>query len=374
MMKLNQINKDPFRLFFPLGILFLTIGVLIWVPRIWDAENYPVLLHRTLVLNGFITCFIGGFLFTAVPRFSQTGFAGTSEVLGLLGLILLGVCSGHFEREDLAFLSSGLTGLLILFFLLRRILKRKANPPYSFVFLFIGLILWIISGLSFFFGMGEEMKELQYHGAVMAIILGIGSRLLPGIMGHTAVVSAQREMYEKPLPLLATVPPGFSILMVCYFVSFFIGEDTGVWISAAVVSIIGVTYWKLFSFPVDRSALTISLWITAWLIVLSYLLRAVWTEGMIHGSHAFFINGLVLLSLLVGTRVIQSHGPKDMTLENWKGLYVVTFLVFLSSATRVSAYLMPEQYLSHLGYASVLLVLAVFIWSGKYLRYVLEAP
>lgn len=365
-------TRDPFRLFFPLGIFFLLAGVFIWVPRIWDAENYPVILHRTLVLNGFVTAFIGGFLFTAVPRFSQTDFATKGEVSLLLGLILSGIVAGWFELEKGVSVFSGATALFILFFLLRRIRKRKANPPYSFVFLFVGLILWVISSFGWALTGSDELKELHYHGAVMAIILGVGSRLLPGIMGHTEIVSQQRQAYEAPVPLWKTIPKTFLALMISYIVSFFLPGTIGVFVATAVVVVIAMTYWKLWKLPVERSGLTISVWICAWFIVLSYLLRAFWTDGMIHGSHAFFINGLVLLSILVATRVIQSHGPKDKRLENWKGLYVVTFLIIVSSVTRVSAFLMPEHYLSHLGYASIILVLGVALWSGKYLRYVLE--
>lgn len=361
-----QIQKDPFRLFFPLGICLLFLGVLIWVPRIWDAENYPVLLHRTLVLNGFTACFVGGFLLTAVPRFSQTENAGPLEVISLFLLIMAGIISGYLEQENFAFLFSGLTGLFLLSFLLRRIRKRKANPPYSFIFLFIGLVLWTLSGIASFNGGGEEWKELHYHGAIMAIILGVGSRLLPGIMGHVEIVNAGKEKFFVPIPFL--------FLIVAYVASFFLSGWLSLSLPAGVALVTGIFYWKLFRLPVERTALTISLWITAWLIVLSYLLRALWTEGMIHGSHAFFINGIVLLSLLVGTRVIQSHGPRDKTLENWKGLYVVTFLIFLAAATRVTAYLMPDHYLSHLGYGSILLILGVAIWSVKYLRYAVEVP
>lgn len=371
---METVSRDPFRLFFPVGILFLLIGLLIWVPRIWNPEDYPVLMHRGLVLNGFAACFVGGFLLTAVPRFSQTDFARPWEI-GILSLtILVGVCSGHFENEPLMFLASGGTGLFLLFFVLRRIRKRKANPPYSFLFLFLGLILWTLSGIGAFFGAGEEMKELHYHGSLMAIILGVGSRLLPGIMGHAEIVSAQREHYEAPVPLLKTVPLPFFALIFLYVISFFLPGEWSVRVPAIIVTIIGFTYWKIHSLPRERTALTKSLWITAWLIILSYILRAVWTDGAIHLSHAFFINGIVLLSLLVATRVIQSHGPKDKELENWKGLYFVTFLIFFASATRVSAFLLPEQYLTHLGYGSVLLVLAILIWSGKYLRYVREVP
>ena len=365
-MTATQIQKDPFRLFFPMGISLLILGVLIWVPRIWDAENYPVILHRTLLLNGFTACFVGGFLLTAVPRFSQTDFASLSEVMGLFALVSAGIVSGYLEQENLTFLFSGLTGVFLLSFLLRRIRKRKANPPYSFIFLFVGLFLWIISGAATFLGAGEEWKELHYHGSIMAIILGVGSRLLPGIMGHTDIVNPQQEKFRVPLP--------FAALIIIYIASFFLPGTLPTILPALVVLMIGLMYWKLFKLPVERSALTMSLWIAAWLIVFSYLLRALWPDGMIHGSHAFFINGIVLLSLLVGTRVIQSHGPKDKSLENWKGLYVVTFFIFVSSATRVTAYLMPEHYLTHLGYASIMLVFGVILWGFKYLRYVVEVP
>lgn len=360
-------GRDPFRLFFPLGVFFLLAGVLVWVPRIWDAENYPVILHRTLVLNGFVTCFIGGFLFTAVPRFSQTDFASGGEITGLLTLIISGIIAGWMELEKGASLISGFTAVAILFFLLRRMRKRKANPPYSFLFLFVGLALWILSSFLWPLTGNDDYKELQYHGAVMAIILGVGSRLLPGILGHTEIVDQQRASYEAPVPLIRTVPPFFLALMCAYIVSFF--ANHGPFITAAVVLTIAMKYWKIWTLPEEKTALTISLWLCAWLIVLSYLLRAFWQEGMIHGSHAFFINGLVLLSLLVATRVIQSHGPKDKRLENWKGLYVVTALIFMASVTRVTAYLLPEQYLSHLGYASLLLMGGVILWAAKYLWY-----
>lgn len=364
---MQAISRDPFRLFFPLGILFLLLGILVWVPRIWDPENYPVLMHRALVLNGFTACFVGGFLLTAVPRFSQTDFARPWEIGVLLLTILAGVCSSHFDLEQVMFLGSAATGAFLLIFLLRRIRKRKANPPYSFLFLFLGLVLWVISGVASFLGAGEEMKELHFHGALMAIILGVGSRLLPGIMGHTEIVSPQKESSEKPVAILKTVPLPFFFLIAAYVVSFFLPGEWSLRVPAAVVLVVGFSFWKIHSLPVQRSALTYCLWLTAWFIVLSYLLRAVWAEGSIHGSHAFFINGIVLLCLLIATRVIQSHGSKDLSLENWKGLYLVTFLIFSSSITRVTAVLLPESYLAHLGYGSILLLLGVVIWSFKYL-------
>jgi uncharacterized protein involved in response to NO len=364
------VYSEPFRLFFPAGIFCLLGGALVWLPQIWTTEFYPVLLHRYLVLNGFTTSFIGGFLMTAVPRFSKTEHAKKWEVWTLFSLILLGAIPAALDHERCLFAVSALQAMTILMFIFRRIFKRKENPPYSFLFIFVGLILWIASALASIFIDSESFKQLHYEGAIAAIILGVGGRLIPGILGHVEIVGKQRENYERPVPLLQTVPKYFFLLIFSFVVSYFLPEMTGGVIRTIVVSFIGFFYWKLYQKPAIKTSLTWSIWMSGWFIVFSFLLRAMWPEGMIHGSHAFFLGGIVLLSLLVATRVIQSHGPKDPKLENWKGLYVVTGLILFAAATRVSAFLLPESYLHHLGYSSFLLVVAVIIWSVKYLKYV----
>lgn len=89
---------------------------------------------------------------------------------------------------------------------------------------------------------------------------------------------------------------------------------------------------------------------------------------MIHASHSFFINGIVLLSLLISIRVLRSHGPDDKKLENRKLIYLITFLVILALQPVLRLYLMPAFYLSHLGYSSLVLTLAIIIWGLTYLK------
>lgn len=362
--------SEPFRLFFPLGILCLFSGALVWLPQIWTAEYYPVLLHRYFVLNGFVASFIGGFLMTAVPRFSKTSHAKPYEVWSLFVLILVGLFPAWSGEEDAVQILSALQALMILAFIFRRIFYRKENPPYSFLFIFVGLILWMASAILGIFQDAESFKQLHYEGAIAAIILGVGGRLIPGILGHVEIVGKQRANYERPVPLFQTVPWYFFLLIFSFIGSYFLSETNGGILRFLVVSFIGLKYWKLFTQPVNKTTLTRSIWLCSWFILLSFGLKAFWPEGMIHGSHAFFVSGIVLMSLLIATRVIQSHGPKNPALENWKGLYVVTGLVFLAAATRVSAFMLPDSYLHHLGYSSFLLIVAVMIWGLKYLKYV----
>lgn len=362
--------KEPYRVFFPLGVLYLLWGALIWLPLLWNPGDYPVLAHRYLMLNGFSASFIGGFLMTAVPKFSKTNSANGYEVLIFLLLTLLGLLFAYQNMESFVFLVSSAQAATLLTFLFLRISKRKENPPYSFIFIFVGLILWLVSGLASYMVDSETFKRLHYEGAIAAIILGVGSRLIPGILGHVQIVMSQREKYERPVSILATVPAVFFLFILSFVASYFLDERWGGPIRALVVTVVAFKYWLLWKAPKEKTALTWCIWMAGWMMVTSFILRAFWIDGMIHGGHSFFISCIVLLSLLIGTRVLQSHGPQMKSLEQSKVLYLLTFLLILSAATRVSAYLMPESYLNHLAYSALILVVGVVIWSYKFLRYV----
>lgn len=372
-MKESYFNKsvtEPYRILFPIGTAYLLWGVLIWLPLLVFSDSYPVLAHRYLMLNGFSASFIAGFLMTAVPKFSQTKIAETYEVLSFIIVTILGLICAYKDLEQFTFIFSSLQALIIFLFLLTRIIKRKVNPPYSFVFIFVGLVLWIFSGIMSAFSDSEAYKILHYEGSIAAIILGVGSRLIPGILGHVEIVQTQRKKYENEKPFLFTIPFHFFALIAAFIGSYFIQDFSGSYLRTFIVLFIGIYYWKLTAFPKNRSALTWCIWISCWFILFSFLLKSIWVSGFIHASHAFFLSGILLLTLLIATRVLQSHGPKQSSLEDSKVLYLVCFLIILGGATRVSAFLLPELYLRHLGYSSVVVASAVLVWSYHYLRFI----
>ncbi len=111
----------------------------------------------------------------------------------------------------------------------------------------------------------------------------------------------------------------------------------------------------------ESSALANCLLVCSWMILVSFILSAFWQDGFIHASHKFFISGVVLLCLLIATRVLQAHGPKDKKIENKKILYVITFLIVFAGITRVIAFVLSDKYLKHLGYSAFILDLAVIL-------------
>jgi uncharacterized protein involved in response to NO len=353
---MNRYINEPYRIFFLVGFLFFLCGIFLWVPQIWNPGEYPVETHRRLMLSGFLGCFIGGFLMTAVPKFSETWPAHMVEV----ALYAVATFAAIFSDSRLVILQP----VLLLVFLVRRISARKQNPPYSFAFIFIGLLFWILGGFN------EDLRRLHHEGALACIILGVGSRLIPGILGHIEIVAQQRSSYENRLPLYKTMPLSFLFVMISFAGSYFFEGSVAAWIRACVVGYIALRYWRLYELPKKRSALTFCIWTSAWLMLMSFVLIASIDPDDIHNAHAVFINVYVLLTFLIATRVLQSHGPKIESLENSKVLYVLTGLVFIASATRVCSPLMPETYLRHLGYSGLLLALGGLFWAWKFLRFV----
>ena len=73
--------------------------------------------------------------------------------------------------------------------------------------------MWLVSAAFGVFVESNSFKNLQYEGAIVAIILGVGSRLIPGIFGHLEIVQTQKSQNDKQLPYLKTVPMHFIALI-----------------------------------------------------------------------------------------------------------------------------------------------------------------
>ena len=204
----KTIYNEPYRLMLPLGTLFLLWGIFLWIPQIWSQDTYPVLTHRTLVLNGFMAMFVGGFLMTAIPKFSRTHSAHKFETLSYAFAALFIIAMSYTSNEKLILWFSSLQAILLFSFAFKRFKITTASPPFSFVFIFVGIILWILSGFAGNLFSEVPQVSLQYDGAILAFILGIGSKLIPGILGHTEVLSPANFLKEKK-HYLKTVPSYF---------------------------------------------------------------------------------------------------------------------------------------------------------------------
>lgn len=86
--------------------------------------------------------------------------------------------------------------------------------------------------------------------------------------------------------------------------------------------------------------------------------------------HFVYISGMGLMTLMIGTRVILSHGGYSLQLEfRSKSIVVIGALFLIAAATRVSApYIPNELYFTHLAYAGGTLSLGILVWTAEFLR------
>src|SRR5262245_11795907 len=100
-MEIHGRPNDPYRIFFPLGILLGVMGVSIWQLYYFGiTQCYSGRAHAFVQTDGFLYAFITGFLLTAIPRF--TGTEPPSRRTQYVLAAMLTICAVAFEFQFFA--------------------------------------------------------------------------------------------------------------------------------------------------------------------------------------------------------------------------------------------------------------------------------
>ena len=94
-------RTEPHRLLFPLGAGLATFAVLPFTARGVGGGSLA-LFHSVAQIQGFLTCFLAGLLFTLVPRLTRTAPAEGWEVASALVLPTFAVLSAWVGDAALA--------------------------------------------------------------------------------------------------------------------------------------------------------------------------------------------------------------------------------------------------------------------------------
>lgn len=346
--------ESPYKFLFPLGILYALSGLSLWILYHLEFLAYPGPLHAQWMIQGFLLSFAVGFLMTALPRFLNAPPCSIAELLLAVGSICLGFLT--------PFLSSSLSGLLNLapfivlaLYFLKRFRRRSFEPPPSFIFVPMGITLGVLGFFS---------PILLKEGVMLSFIFGIGSRLIPALLGHTEPILIQ---LEKPA-LWKTKQAEFAALACLFALGILfhlIGEVRwGDFFWALTASLLAVRAWRLHLKPKHPGFLSYLLWLCTWSLIFGLWAMTFEFNQRLAFLHMVYITGMCLMTLLVATRVILAHGGFDMGLErDSKALLLTGIFCLLAAATRVSAvYFSTQAYTSHLAYASLCLIVAILIW------------
>lgn len=372
----HDLRREPYRLFFPLGVLSGCLGVghwlalgLQWIPA---GSGF---FHASVQLNAYLMGFILGFLMTALPRFASAPPSSTPELLAALGLFagqVLAAAGGWWVAAQAC-----QVGLLVflMVFAGRRFARRtgSAHPPTEFVWVPIALLLGLTGSVLLGLGQGGFIpsywlglaRPLAQQGFTLGIVLGVAGFMAPRLMG-TAVLPV--GMTPQQVMAVRWRRIRWHMAAGAVFTGSFVLEGAGRVQSAYVLRALvltGVLTWttRWYRRPVAQETYARLLWMSLWMIVLGVWSAALWPAYRIAMLHAVFIGGLSLMTFSVGTMVILSHAGEGTALRRPMGiLRVVAAGVGIAVVARIRADTQPETYFSWLAVASGAWLAAAIAW------------
>ncbi len=367
---------EPFRLFFPLGLVSGIVGLALWPLHLWGAlAIYPGVMHARLMIEGFMGAIIIGFLGTAGPRLLSAARFTARELGTLVALHLANVAAHLAARPALgdALFCAELIALAVV--LGRRFLARGDLPPPNFVLVGGGLPCGIagaaIVAITSALGEGPRLYAFGMlalsQGFALLPILGVGVFLFPRFLG----VPFGSELAELRLPT-----PGWTrkallaaSVAVAVIASFAVEAAGFLRLAGALRFIAAADYvatqmpsvLKFGRAPLLGQCIRASVW----MLLLGLLWPVLLPAYRVAGLHLVFIGGFMLTIFAVGTRVMLGHsGQLHLCKKPLPFLIAACVLLLIGLGARIGADFMPSVVgrERHLIWAALLCIAAALVW------------
>lgn len=377
-------RQEPYRLLFPLGLCFGCVGMGVWIPYfLWpESFPYPGQGHAAVQIQGFLLCFIFGFLGTMLPKVLGVKPLGPFQFAAFpAGLVAL-VAAALSGMPRLAQAAHLLLLLNFVIFVASRWRHRAGDPPPPFVFIALAMAANVAGTLLRLLALSgtlgpESLRAaslFQFQAFPLLLILGVGSFLLPKLFAQ-AVVTPQtlRAMPTGLSPLLLAMGLLFlgTFALEAYGPAFLPGS-AAVRLAHAVRA--GAWAWFLFARlrlhkvaypqPAYLEGARMSLYAVASGLVLPVL----WPAWMLAWEHVTYLGGLMWLTLSVASRVVAAHGGRiEMLSRNRKPTLAYGAVLVLAVAVRVAGDLVITTRWLHLAIAALLGMAVLGLWAWKFL-------
>lgn len=360
--------EEPFRIFFPTGMLLGAAGVSLWVLYYFGvAIPYPNVTHARLMIEGFMASFIFGFLGTAGPRLTSAPAFSATELATIFTLDLLaaGMHLGDAHQAgDICFL---LCLLAFLWSLAKRFRQRKDSPPPNFVLVALGLASGVVGA-----GLVASAEDAHYSLTYQfgSALLNECFVLLPILGVAPFFIGRLLDLPGSTLPESRAFPPqwrreaAFAALIGIFVIASFFLEAfdwpaSGGWIRVVAL---GLYVGRRLPFR-GRSFLANDLRTGIITIFLGFAVIAAWPLYRIAALHIVFISGFNLVVFTVATRVVYGHsGNLDRLSKRLWFLTATGALLHLAMISRFTADLAPSVRVAHLLSAAICWLVASLVW------------
>jgi uncharacterized protein involved in response to NO len=382
MASVSRWRTEPFRIFFPLGVLLAWIGVGHWLSYSTGiTSTYSCRMHGLIQMQAFMMAFAIGFLLTALPNRTRSAPVSRGEMAGLIAALIVTTAAAMAERWVASELAYGAILAMLANFALRRFVGAGAGrrPPAAFVLVpiaaiqgFAGAIL-IAAGEfnvpAWSSGLGRLMVE---QGVFLCLAVGVGGLILPLVAG----APPPKDLGSSPRETSKAV--AYAMAGLAIFASFVLeqaGFDRAGEVLRAIVVAAGLAIgggvWRAPWKPGVHRKLV---WLAAWMMPAGLLVAGLWPDYRVPALHILFIGGFSLLAFGVATHVSLGHlNLERLALGRPMSVMVLGAAFMVALLIRFTAD-SSEAYFSHLGWASAIWIIGSAAWLAFFAPKLLHPP
>lgn len=364
--------REPFRVFFPVGLFLGMIGVSLWIFYYAGiTDSYPGISHARLMIEGFIASFVIGFLGTAGPRLMAAPHFSRVELFVLLTLELLSAglhLNGANRAGDVCF---GISLSVFAVVLARRFVRRRDSPPPNFLLVGLSLVNALVGTVllavfenkaySVPYRMGTDFLE---QGFPLLAILGVTPFMLPLLLNLATIEGLPgSRAFSSRWKARAALAAATGLTIDATFVIAPLGlTNIGGWLRAGAIVV-----YLLAQMPrTGQSFLGNCLRFGLGAIALGFIAEALWPQLRIAALHVVFIAGFAFVIFTVAVRVILGHSGNSHLFTRRLPFHIVAAaLMALAMFSRFTADFAPRARAIHLLAAAVLWLIATLIWAIK---------
>lgn len=378
-------RREPFRIFFPLGVALTIGGIGHWLLHALRLiPDYRPIFHAMTQVQGFLTCMAVGFLFTMVPRRTQSAPPATWQIAVCLIAPPVTVVAAWYRSWRVAQLAWLATALVVLAFCLARFHGGGAGrrPPVGFVWISLGLLMGVSgTALSLVYGRLDPAlawlhtiaSGLVLQGMFLGFVLGAGSLALPLMTRDGAPPDAGDGRHD------AAGLAGHLVAALLLVGSFWLEATTSLRLGVALrctvvlaVYLFGIGMWRRPTRPGWNAR---AIWLAAWLVPLGYLLAALDPGDALAGLHVTFIGGFALLAMLISIQVTVGHGGYvELRLGRPWAVPWIFALALGAIGFRAAMELDPRRFFPWMAAAALCFLAALAMWALFVVPKLLRAP
>jgi uncharacterized protein involved in response to NO len=360
-------RREPYRLLFPLGAALALAAVLPFAARGAAGGGSLALFHSVAQIEGFLTCFVAGFLYTFVPR--RTGGPGPEawQMAAATALPIAAVATAWADEPVAAHALWLLLVLIVLGFTLAR-WRAAARRSLPAVFLWVPLSLLAgAAGAALVAG----APLLDSGGGVRPWTVGRGlltQGLVAGLVLGTAgaLVGEQRHGGEaEPRAAARTALALHAAAAFAFFGSFALPPGLSARAGAGVraLTACGVLAAAGVLRPPAGGLHRRLAWGATWLVPAGFALEALATQRLRGAAlHVLFVGGFAQLTLAMAVDVVLGPGDGPAARARWP-LRIMAALLAAAFGARILAGLDVRRVAAWLAVAALAFAGALAAWA-----------